>query len=436
MIYPVQPKIYIKLRKSLYAIISLILISFILFVTKYQDTSSQKREETISRILKSNYFLKLNKFIFRKINSPFLNISHEIMKGENLNNVFKNYNIDQKDISKANSELKKFIKPNKLKQGVIIDLVIKKNMSGSQSLMKLNLPISKSINISLSKDINNKFIAKKIITQLLKKIAFSENIIEKSLYASAIENNLDPNLIIEFAKIYGFEIDFQRDIRKNDTFQILHETFVDENGEWYSNGKIIYAYMSVQNKKLALYYYKTDKFSGYFDIQGKGVEKALMKSPINGARLSSPFGIRKHPILGYNKKHLGTDFAAKKGTPIMASGTGKVIKAQWCGGGGNCIKIKHNSTYSTIYAHLSKFTNGIKVGKKVKQGQIIGYVGSTGLSTGPHLHYEVIVNGKKVNSQKLNLPPGKILKGEDRKKFEIQRIKTDVLLAEIISKKN
>ena len=436
MIYPIQSKIYIKLRKSLYAIISLILISFILFVTKYQDTSSQKREETISRILKSNYFLKLNKFIFRKINSPFLNISHEIMKGENLNNVFKNYNIDQKDISKANSELKKFIKPNKLKQGVIIDLVIKKNMSGSQSLMKLNLPISKSINISLSKDINNKFIAKKIITQLLKKIAFSENIIEKSLYASAIENNLDPNLIIEFAKIYGFEIDFQRDIRKNDTFQILHETFVDENGEWYSNGKIIYAYMSVQNKKLALYYYKTDKFSGYFDIQGKGVEKALMKSPINGARLSSPFGIRKHPILGYNKKHLGTDFAAKKGTPIMASGTGKVIKAQWCGGGGNCIKIKHNSTYSTIYAHLSKFTNGIKVGKKVKQGQIIGYVGSTGLSTGPHLHYEVIVNGKKVNSQKLNLPPGKILKGEDRKKFEIQRIKTDVLLAEIISKKN
>ena len=436
MIYPVQPKIYIKLRKSLYAIISLILISFILFVTKYQDTSSQKREETISRILKSNYFLKLNKFIFRKINSPFLNISHEITKGENLNNVFKNYNIDQKDISKANSELKKFIKPNKLKQGVIIDLVIKKNMSGSQSLMKLNLPISKSINISLSKDINNKFIAKKIITQLLKKIAFSENIIEKSLYASAIENNLDPNLIIEFAKIYGFEIDFQRDIRKNDTFQILHETFVDENGEWYSNGKIIYAYMSVQNKKLALYYYKTDKFSGYFDIQGKGVEKALMKSPINGARLSSPFGIRKHPILGYNKKHLGTDFAAKKGTPIMASGTGKVIKAQWCGGGGNCIKIKHNSTYSTIYAHLYKFTNGIKVGKKVKQGQIIGYVGSTGLSTGPHLHYEVIVNGKKVNSQKLNLPPGKILKGEDRKKFEIQRIKTDVLLAEIISKKN
>ena len=219
-------------------------------------------------------------------------------------------------------------------------------------------------------------------------------------------------------------------------FQILYETFVDEDGEWYSNGKIIYTYMSVQNRELALYQYETDKFSGYFYVNGKSAEKALMKTPINGARLSSPFGMRKHPILGYNKKHLGTDFAAPLGTPIMASGTGTIVKAQWCGGGGNCIKIKHNSTYSTIYAHLSKFASGIKSKTKVKQGQIIGYVGSTGLSTGPHLHYEVIVNGKKINSQKLNLPSGKILKGEDRKKFEIQRIKTDVLLAETISKKN
>ncbi|HJO76333.1 MAG TPA: M23 family metallopeptidase, partial [Pelagibacteraceae bacterium] len=144
----------------------------------------------------------------------------------------------------------------------------------------------------------------------------------------------------------------------------------------------------------------------------------------------------KHPILGFNKKHLGTDFAAPPGTPIMASGTGTIVKAQWCGGGGNCIKIKHNSTYSTVYAHLMKFASGIKSKTKVKQGQIIGYVGSTGLSTGPHLHYEVIVNGKKINSQKLNLPSRKILKDEDRKKFEIERIKIDVLLAETIAKKN
>ena len=436
MIYSIQPKIYAKLKKSLYAIISLILISFIFFTIKYNETSSQKRGDAISRILKNNYFLELNKFIFQKVNSPYLSIAHKITKGENLTNIFKSYNIDEKDIIKANSKLKKLIKPNKLKMGMILDLVIKKNISGTLNLIKLNLPTSKSINISLDRDINNKFIAKKKITQLFTKLSFSEGIIKKSLYSSAIKNNVDPNIIIEFARLYGFEIDFQRDIRKNDAFQILYETFTDEDGEWYSNGKIIYAYMTVQNRELALYKYETDKLSGYFDINGKSMEKALMKTPINGARLSSSFGVRKHPILGFNKKHLGTDFAAPLGTPIMASGTGTIVKAQWCGGGGNCIKIKHNSTYSTIYAHLSKFASGIKSKTKVKQGQIIGYVGSTGLSTGPHLHYEVIVNGKKINSQKLNLPSGKILKGKDRKKFEIQRIRTDVLLAETISKKN
>ena len=157
-----------------------------------------------------------------------------------------------------------------------------------------------------------------------------------------------------------------------------------------------------------------------------------MKTPINGARLSSKFGKRKHPILGFTKMHSGTDFAAPTGTPIMASGDGVITKATWCGGGGNCVKIRHNSTYSTIYAHMSKFGRGIKKGARVQQGQIIGYVGSTGLSTGPHLHYEVVENGKKINSQTLKLPSGKVLKGEQRKNFEISKIKINVLKSELI----
>jgi len=160
-----------------------------------------------------------------------------------------------------------------------------------------------------------------------------------------------------------------------------------------------------------------------------------MKTPINGARLSSSFGIRKHPILGFNKMHKGTDFAAPMGTPIMASGDGKITRSRWCGGGGNCVKIKHNSTYLTLYAHMSKFGRGIKEGVRVKQGQIIGYVGSTGMSTGPHLHYEVIENGRKVNSQKLKLPSGKILKGKARELFEIEKIKINVLKSELIAEK-
>ena len=170
----------------------------------------------------------------------------------------------------------------------------------------------------------------------------------------------------------------------------------DDNGKVRDTGKIIYASMYVNGEEINLYNFKFNDEEEYYDIKGRSITKSLMKTPINGARLSSSFGMRKHPILGYNKMHRGTDFAAPSGTPIMASGSGTITRARWCGGGGNCIKIKHNSTYETIYAHMKSFAKGIKEGRKVRQGQIIGYVGSTGLSTGPHLHYEVVVNGKKL----------------------------------------
>ena len=189
--------------------------------------------------------------------------------------------------------------------------------------------------------------------------------------------------------------------------------------------------MYVNGEEINLYNFKFNNIEDFYDIKGKSITKSLMKTPINGARLSSSFGMRKHPILGYNKMHRGTDFAAPSGTPIMASGSGTVTRSRWCGGGGNCVKIKHNSTYETIYAHMKAFAKGIKEGRKVKQGQIIGYVGSTGLSTGPHLHYEVLVNGKKVNSQRLKLPSGKTLLGEERKQFELDRIKIDLKLASL-----
>ena len=212
---------------------------------------------------------------------------------------------------------------------------------------------------------------------------------------------------------------------------------MNENNQVVDTGEIIFANLNIQETDLQLYKYEYEKNKiDYFDENGKSIKKTLMKTPINGARLSSSYGKRKHPILGYTKMHTGTDFAAPTGTPIMASGDGKVTKAGWCGGGGNCVKIKHNSTYQTVYAHMSKFGRGIKKGARVKQGQIIGYVGSTGLSTGPHLHYEVIENGRKVNSQKLKLPSGKVLKGDERKEFEISKIKIDVLRSNSISKLN
>ncbi len=318
--------------------------------------------------------------------------------------------------------------------GNIIELVVKKNTSGKDhSISKFSVPVSKSITIEITKNEEGKIESRKIVTKLYKKKTLSESIIKNNLYTSAIDSGVNPDTIIEFARIFGFEIDFQRDIRKNDYFKIVYDKYFDGNGQFVESGSIQFAYMSVNGREFTFYKFGSDKDFGYFSANGKSVEKALMKTPINGARLSSSFGKRKHPILGFTKKHYGTDFAAKSGTPIMASGSGTIISAKWCGGGGNCIKIKHNSTYQTVYAHMKSFARGMKKGKKIRQGQIIGYVGSTGMSTGPHLHYEVIENGKRINSQTLRLPSGKVLKGEERKLFEIHRIKTDVLAAELAS---
>ena len=295
-------------------------------------------------------------------------------------------------------------------------------------MVNLVYPISNtsSIEIRKSKDI---FVVKENILQLYKKEVVVKSIIKNNLYSSAVNVGIEPNIIVEFARIFGFEVDFQRDIRKGDWFEILYEKFEDDNNKVRDTGKIIYASMYINGEEINLYNFKYKKEEEYYDIKGKSITKSLMKTPINGARLSSSYGMRKHPILGYNKMHRGTDFAASSGTPIMASGSGTVTRARWCGGGGNCVKIKHNSTYETIYAHMKAFAKGVREGRKVKQGQIIGYVGSTGMSTGPHLHYEVIVNGKKVNSQRLKLPSGKTLKGEARENFELERIKIDLKIS-------
>jgi len=300
-------------------------------------------------------------------------------------------------------------------------------------IKEFTFQISNTEKIYLTRNIEeNRFNQKIISIKLEKKIIYKENIILQSLYKSAVDQNIPANTIIEFARIYGFQVDFQRDIRKRDKFQIMYEVFLNEKKEIIESGEILFANLKLSGQDNTLYYFNNEGSDGHYDKNGKSVQKALMKTPINGARLSSSFGMRKHPIDGFNKMHRGTDFAAPKGTPIMASGNGIIKKAGWCGGGGNCIRIRHNSTYETIYAHMSKFARGIKTGIRIKQGQTIGYVGSTGKSTGPHLHYEVIINGKKVNSQKLKLPSGKILKGKEREIFETTKIMLNVLKSEKI----
>ena len=425
--------------KSKYLILSGIFITLILLLTVVYKSDERiiKKSKSIEISYESPDLKTFKKFLLNQINSPFTNLNYEIKNGDTIQKILKKLKVQNNEIQTVINQYKKYGNPNQLLVGNIINIIIEKNLTTNKNfIVKFSVPITKSTTIAIIRDEDNKITSQKIITKLYKKKTLAENIITKNLYSSAIEAKINPDTIIEFARIFGFEIDFQRDIRKNDYFKIIYEKYFDENGEFIKSGSILFAHMSVNGREISLYKFGDDKNYGYFDINGKSVEKALMKTPINGARLSSSFGMRKHPISGFTKMHQGTDFAAPMGTPIMASGTGTVTRAKWCGGGGNCIKIKHNSTYDTIYAHMKSFAKGIKVGKKVRQGQIIGFVGSTGMSTGPHLHYEVIINGQKVNSQKLQLPSGKVLKGDEREKFEIHRIKTDVLIAEIIAKNN
>ena len=425
--------------KSKYLILSGIFITLLLLLTVVYKSDERiiKKSKSIEISYESPDLKTFKKFLLNQINSPFTNLNYEIKNGDTIQKILKKLKVQNNEIQTVINQYKKYGNPNQLLVGNIINIIIEKNLTTNKNfIVKFSVPITKSTTIAIIRDEDNKITSQKIITKLYKKKTLAENIITKNLYSSAIGAKINPDTIIEFARIFGFEIDFQRDIRKNDYFKIIYEKYFDENGEFIKSGSILFAHMSVNGREISLYKFGDDKNYGYFDINGKSVEKALMKTPINGARLSSPFGMRKHPISGFTKMHQGTDFAAPMGTPIMASGTGTVTRAKWCGGGGNCIKIKHNSTYDTIYAHMKSFAKGIKVGKKVRQGQIIGFVGSTGMSTGPHLHYEVIINGQKVNSQKLQLPSGKVLKGDEREKFEIHRIKTDVLIAEIIAKNN
>ncbi len=420
------------IKNNLYLILLIFLLFFTILITNIYSINKENNENNLINFLNNSYLKKSLKLIVNNLTPKFSYIDFEVEKGDTFEKIVKQLNLSPTEKELIVNKLSKFKFVNNLYKGQKISFKI--NNSKPIKVFEISIEKSKTkVFVFDRKDGLDKFEHKEISKNLNQLIVYKESIITNSLYSSAINKGIEPNIIIEFARIYGFQIDFQRDIWKNDSFQIIYETFLDSDNKVLNTGKILYANLILQGKENDLYIFKTKDGYEHFDPGGRSIKKSLMKTPINGARLSSNFGVRKHPILGYNKMHRGTDFAAPEGTPIMASGDGKIVRARWCGGGGNCIKIKHNSTYSTVYAHLKKFSRGIKEGARVKQGQIIGYVGSTGMSTGPHLHYEVIINGKKINSQKLKLPSGKILKKKERELFEVSKIKLNVLKSKLIS---
>ncbi len=427
---------YQRIKEFQSFILLIFLLTLTVLIINFYERFKNEQLKDLNSIFQNIYLQKTLKSISNSLEPRYEKITYIIKSGDSFEGILNDIELDKKEISR----ILEFIIKNKVKfniyenQKIIFDI---DNLE-TKKIVKLVIPINKKRDLIISSNEKNNFKFSEITKELALNRVYKENVIKNSLYKAAIDKKIDPNIIVQFAQIYGFQVDFQRDIRKNDSFQIVYEEYKNDENKIIDFGNILYANLILQGKSLELYYFNSDqeKINDHFEANGQSIKKTLMKTPINGARLSSSYGMRKHPILGYNKMHQGTDFAAPMGTPIMASGSGVILKAGWCGGGGNCVKIRHNSTYSTVYAHMSKFARGIKKGIRVTQGQIIGYVGSTGMSTGPHLHYEVIKNGKKINSQTLKLPSGKKLKGKNREDFELAKIKINVLKSELINNQN
>ena len=351
-----------------------------------------------------------------------------LQEGETFTGALKQADLQDEEINDVINIISKKIDLRKLKVGTLIETYTK-SVNDKKIINEIIIypDIEKKIYV---KKVNNKFVAGEDKKKLFSKLKLYEVEIHNSIYESLKNIDTPDEIIMEFVQLYSFDIDFQRDIRKGNKIKIFFEIYTDSQNNYIKSGNINFSEIILNDESYELYRFQSegDEFVEYFNSDGKSATKALMKTPINGARLSSGFGMRKHPILGYNKKHQGVDFAAPTGTPIMAAGTGHIEFVGNNGGAGKYIRIKHLNGYKTSYSHLSKYASGIQKNVKVRQGQVIGYVGNTGLSTGPHLHYEVIFNGKRINPMKMKLPSGKQLKDKNLEIFlaEKERINAEV----------
>ena len=351
-----------------------------------------------------------------------------LQEGETFTGALKQADLQDDEINDVVNIISKKIDLRKLKVGTLIETYTK-SVNDKKIINEIIIypDIEKKIYV---KKVNNKFVVGEDKKKLFSKLKLYEVEIHNSIYESLKKIDTPDEIIMEFVQLYSFDIDFQRDIRKGNKIKIFFEIYTDSQNNYIKSGNINFSEIILDDESYELYRFQSegDEFVEYFNSDGKSATKALMKTPINGARLSSGFGMRKHPILGYNKKHQGVDFAAPTGTPIMAAGSGHIEFVGNNGGAGKYIRIKHLNGYKTSYSHLSKYASGIQKNVKVRQGQVIGYVGNTGLSTGPHLHYEVIFNGKRINPMKMKLPSGKQLKDKNLEIFlaEKKRINDEV----------
>lgn len=346
-----------------------------------------------------------------------------IGKGDTIAGVLQNAGLSGKEAYRAVKALSEHFEPRRVREGQELSLHFKpaadEQPESKPAFEKLSMKLSPVKEVVVAKQDDETFTAELNEKTLVKRTYGRLAKIETSLYGSAARADIPSPVIAEMIRIYSWDIDFQRDIRRGDKVEVLYEAYETEDGEFAKYGDILFASLSVGGSFIPVYRFEMDDGRvDYFEPDGKSVRKTLMKTPVDGARISSGFGMRHHPVLGYNKMHKGMDFAAPTGTPIYAAGDGVIEFMGRNGGYGNFIKIRHNGRLKTAYAHMHKFAKGMGKGKRVEQGEIIGYIGTTGRSTGPHLHYEVLVQNKQVNPRSLDLPTGEILEGQQLARFK------------------
>jgi murein DD-endopeptidase MepM/ murein hydrolase activator NlpD len=419
-------------KPSLVFLIIPILIIFI-FISKYFDQYSENGESKDQEL--ENNLITVKDFLFNQFNSGATKVELKVRNGDSIQRILYDQKISPTEVNNVLNALRREYNVGTLRNDQKVYLIVKREKNGNfVSRLTVNIDNITSVHVFLNKD--NVYETKRVTKILTKKNHLVETTIDRGIYRTAKQSGIENSIVAQFARLYGFEVDFQRDLKKNDKIKIFYERYLDDDGVSQRTGNIIYSEITNIERNIVLYRYEYPNGSiAYFTPEGKSIEKSLMRTPINGAKLSSRYGFRIHPILGYNQMHQGTDFAAPIGTPVMASGAGTVEYSGWKGGYGKFISIRHSPVYQTNYAHLQDYAKGMRRGTKVQQGQVIGYLGSTGSSTGPHLHYEVVVNGRKENSQTLKLPSAAPLEGNNKNFFEIQKRNIDNLILESSNKK-
>ncbi len=353
--------------------------------------------------------------------SPYTTTELMVSPGDTLMEMLVKADVPRNQAHNAIKAMSKVFRPRDLKPGTGVTVTQMKSDSGF-SLKNVNLAVDPRQNVQISHLEPKGFRAEIVKRPLTTRAVRSGGIIRSSLYLAGRRADVPPTVLAELIRIFSFDVDFQRDVQPDDSFDLLYERHFDDGGNAVAEGKVQIAEMVLSGKRIRLYRHRTaDGDIDYFDAKGRSVRKALILTPIDGARISSGYGRRRHPVLGYTKMHRGIDFAAPRGTPIYAAGHGTIEVAGRNGGYGKYVRIRHNGNYKTAYAHLKGYARGVRRGSRVRQGQVIGYVGSTGRSTGPHLHYEILRNGRQMNPKRLNLPSGRKLKGAALKRFLVVR---------------